>query len=44
VKARFMPLTELTAGPVLEDLFYEAVKAFLMTPYAIASSSWARKR
>ena len=36
VKARFMPLSELTAGPVLEDLFYEVVKAFLMTPYAIA--------
>jgi hypothetical protein len=36
VRARIMPLTGLTAGPALEYLFYEAVKAFLMTPYAIA--------
>jgi hypothetical protein len=31
VKARVMP-----TGLVMENLFYEAVKAFLMTPYAIA--------
>ena len=31
-----MLLTGLAAGPALEYLLYEAVKAFLMTPYAIA--------
>src|SRR5215470_1342684 len=36
VRWRITPLNSLTGGFVLEDLFYEAVNAFLMTPYAIA--------
>ena len=36
VRWRITPLNSLTGGLVLEDLFYEAVNAFLMTPYAIA--------
>jgi hypothetical protein len=34
VKLRIMPSTDLTAG--LVEMFYDAVEAFLMTPYAIA--------
>jgi hypothetical protein len=36
VRARTVPSTGPTGPELLEDLVYEAVKAFLMTPYAIA--------
>ena len=36
LRVQIVPLTGLTAGQGLEKLLYDAVVAFLMTPYAIA--------